>query len=145
MSTKLQEIREELGRLGDALAEDVMATGTDELAREDLEEGRDPEAVGAAVRSRVSTVVMAQRRGLLHAARRGYERAAELVARPTAAIKRTVEQKRVDIARVLEKKAELREALTVAYRDGQSASDKDVESMWEDLRALGLIDVDEDT
>jgi len=124
-----------MAALAAALTDDVMAAPDEQILVESGEEGVDPAAAAARMRSSALAKLREAKRARLGKARETYQRAAQ---RPAPA-------SRPSLADVRHRAMELIRggaggSLALAFRNGKELTDADLESLWDDFQELGLLD-----
>lgn len=133
--TGKNSVRAALGRLADALVEDILNASDEEMLAEARHDHADPDAVVAAMRVQFEKAVLAAGKARLDAAR-----AAVAGLRPAGAVTRLdPAEARQRLERAMTQDPETARKLTLAARKGEGLSDSDVTGMLEDLAELGLI------
>lgn len=124
-------------RLLDELAEDVMGMTNAELLAELAEEGTDPPAEIQAGRDAIAAAIARAGRERLRAARAAvdHDRTARVVRLPVSG-----DQRAAVLARFANDDAKLKARLTMAARKGEGMTEKEMDSILQDLRELGAID-----
>ena len=126
-----------LHQLIDELTEDLMKLSDAELLAEMEAEGLDAEAEAQAARDAIAAGIARAGRERLAAARAAVDRdrTARVVRSPVpATLYATI------LARFANDDAKLKARLTMAARNGDGLTEKEAESLLEDLRELGVID-----
>jgi len=124
-----------MAALAAALTDDVMAAPDEQILVESAEDGVDPAAAAARMRSSALAKLREAKRARLGKARETYQRAAQ---RPAPA-------SRPSLADVRHRAMELIRggaggSLALAFRNGKELTDADLESLWDDFQELGLLD-----
>ena len=133
--TGKNSVRAALGRLADALVEDILNASDEEMLAEARHDHADPDAVVTAMRVQFEKAVLAAGKARLDAAR-----AAVAGLRPAGAVTRLAPaEARQRLERAMTQDPETARKLTLAARKGEGLSDSDVTGMLEDLAELGLI------
>jgi hypothetical protein len=137
MNVKPTPSDDQLARLRDELVADVMKTTDEQILEETRLRGIDPAAAAEHVRSLILEAIVKSGKQRMQEAR------ASLQASKQA---RSVQSPVIDIqrARALLNIAaandpELQQRLTLAARNGEGLSDRDIQDLVEDLRALGVL------
>lgn len=129
-----------IARLADELVADVMSMSDAELLAEVEEEGLNAEYEADRIRAIISTATAQAAKSRLKAARAEIDRGAgatrgqvhQLPIRDRAAV----------LARFANDDAKLQSRLTMAARNGESITEKEMDDILSDLRELGAIDED---
>lgn len=129
-----------LGRVADALVEDLMALSDAELAAEMTEAGIDVKAAAGEARAAIAGAIRAAGRRRLAAARAGASKAAirgvaNVLLLPLAEKRRIVE-------RFAANDGGLSAKLTLAARAGDAETEADTDSFLRALVDLGVVDAD---
>lgn len=127
-----------LDRLAQALVDDILSMSDDALMCEIAEDGLDPAAEAARLRGIYATALGAVGRARLAAAKAAVA-ADKAIPRQGAVVKLDPATNRARLEAVLRRDPETLDKLTLAARNGEGLSDSDVQSMLEDLEALGLL------
>jgi len=120
-----------LASLQDAALDDLLRMSDDELIREAIDDGEDPQALAAIFRESVAQELAAARRQRLQGAQRQLHsaRAKPVVSRPS------MER----IKEIVTSAFQANPNLGLAFRGGKKQSDGDWESLYDDLVSLGAI------
>lgn len=123
----------------DRCLNEIDALSDEELLAEAREAGQDPERVADELRSLISDLIKEQAKERLKSARAllNSRRAAPAV--ETANVL-SFEKKQAILQGFADNDGRLRERLTMAARKGEGASEREVDSILQDLRDLGAID-----
>jgi len=127
--------RDQIDRLADAHAEDIITMSDEEFLAELKEDGQDLKRLTAQGRAAISKADAAHDKGKLFALRESYKKMlAEqaVAARRPKVLELSLSEKR----RILEFNAS---RLTLAARHGDNASENDVDGLLEDMIELGVI------
>lgn len=117
------------------VSEDLLAISDEELLKEAIEDGINPAAVAAGLRTSALAKINQAKRERLAAARRGYEAARK--AAPEAKRRPALDEIKRQIQSVIQRGST--NGLSLAFRKGQAMSDADWESLWDDMAESGLI------
>lgn len=130
-----------LDRLTEALLDDLMAVSDEEIISEMLVDGDDPEAVSLEVSSTISEAIAQSGKAKLALARQEREKSHSINVTNNI-ILLPIDKKRAILGRFAEGQSSLKTKLTMAARRGGAAglSEKEIDSILEDLRQLGLLD-----
>jgi alkanesulfonate monooxygenase SsuD/methylene tetrahydromethanopterin reductase-like flavin-dependent oxidoreductase (luciferase family) len=128
---------ETLRRLWNGLAETVAELPEKDILSETREAGRDPDEVAARMRRSVLAAVKTFRQEKLRNARSTYERENARLRSRSSALPATAEERRNLLEASLQRRPDLRDALTLAARDLSGVPDTDVESLLRQLDDLG--------
>ncbi len=137
MTSKHDQTREQLGRLGWALSRDVDELSEEALFREAEERFGDPAKAITETRSLINAAVAAHGKRRLAAARQGYAALAGKARSKVVAL--PLDKKRELIERFARDDRALREKLTMAARNEEDQG-ADIDSFLEDLVELGVVD-----
>jgi hypothetical protein len=137
MSEK-EDAAHKLGRVADALAEDLMALSDTELAVELAEAGIDTKKVADQTRATIARAISSAGKRRLAAARAGASRAA--VRGVTNVLLLPLAEKRRIVERFAANDAGLSGKLTLAARKGEAETEADTDSFLRALVDLGVID-----
>lgn len=129
-------VRAELAALRVAALEDILNTPDAELHREAVEDGEDPAAIAAGVKSAMRDAAAAALRKQLAEAKQRMGSAA--TPRPRSGVRPALEVLKKRVQEVFGRNP----SLGLAFRDGKRQSAADWESLYDDLVALGEIDAD---
>lgn len=135
-----------LNQLAEEQVADLVAMTDEEILLEASESG-DAHATASSLRFAATNLVMEFRRSKLEAARQGVK-AAKLQQQRQTSSGLTLKSKRAAIADVLAKRKDVpHDRLTAAAREskGEKLSDNDIESLYVDFVALGLIGDDDES
>lgn len=117
------------------ISEDLLAMSDEELLKEAIEEGIDPAAKATALRSSALAKINQAKREKLAEARRGYE--ASLMESPISKARPALDEIKRQIQALIRGGAS--NGLSLAFRKGETMSDADWESLWDDMVESGLI------
>lgn len=117
------------------ISEDLLAMRNEDLLKEAIEDGINPAAKASELRSSALAKINQARREKLAAARRGYD--ASLRESPVAKARPTLEEIKRQIQALL--RGDASNGLSLAFRKGETMSDADWESLWDDMVESGLI------
>lgn len=129
---------QDLFHLSDVLVEDLMNLTDDELLAEVASEGLNAEAEAARLRASFAVTLVQTGKARLDRAKAAA--AQERGSRPAGYQTPRVQNPDVVLGRFANDDAKLRSRLTMAARNGEGASERDMESALADLRELGAID-----
>lgn len=138
MDDRKNDIRR-LESLLDFIAESIHAASEDDIFETLQENGRNPDAVAAGVRSLIAGTVKKQRRHRLNMARQAYEHVNEWFTALVSAVR--IPKDRVTMAQMIERLsagAETSPSLTLAFRKVTGVTDDDLSGMLEDFSVLGM-------
>ncbi len=124
-----------MAALTEAVMDDVLATPDDQILSESAEDGIDPAATAARMRTTALAKLREAKRARLAKARETYKQAAQRTA-PTS--RPSLEEMRRRAMELIRGGAG--GTLALAFRNGQKLTDADLESLWDDLQELGLLD-----
>lgn len=137
--TRKPDNRPDLFHFADALVEDLMALSDDELLGEVRNGGTDPEALAIELREKIEARIAADNKARLAMARdrmiaaRAARASFGLVSLPLA-------RKQQILGQFAANDGQLRQRLTMAARQGEGASEREVDDILRDLLDLGAID-----
>ena len=137
MTGNRKSARIQLDRLDEALVDDILNASDEEILAEAGEDYGNAEAAVAHMRGLIGNVLAETGKAKMAAARaalRGRARA------PSNIVCLSVQQKQAIFNRLIEDDPQLREKLTRAARKEDQLSERDLDSMLEALRELGVID-----
>lgn len=141
MTGDQEKERESLGRLADALVDDILNASDEIIVAETAEDGVDPAKFAAEMRALFERTAMEAGKAKLAAAKQ-----AATNARRTGAglvkIDPADARRRYD-AMIAEDRG-LTEKLTLAARKGEGQSERDIDNTIEDLAELGAFDEEDD-
>ncbi len=123
----------------DRRLEEIDALSDEELLAEAREAGEDPEGVASELRSLIADLIKEQAQERLKSARTSLDARRMASSGGTADIL-SFEKKQAILEGFAENDGRLRERLTMAARKGEGASEREVDSILQDLRDLGAID-----
>ena len=133
--------RKSLGRLADALVEDILGMSDEEILTEFGEDGGNAAQYAADMRERFSETVLSAKKARLAAAAAGAAASRERTShRRRDPVESALARER--LASALKRGTSL--PMTLAARKEEDLSDADVQGMLEDLEELGAIDPPED-
>jgi hypothetical protein len=117
------------------ISEDLLAMSDEDLLKEAIEDGIDPAAKASEPRSSALAKINQAKRERLAAARRSYD--ASLWESPVAKARPALEEIKRQIQSLIRGGAS--NGLSLAFRKGETMSDADWESLWDDMVESGLI------
>lgn len=117
------------------ISEDLLAMSDEDLLKEAIEDGIDPATKASELRSSALAKINQAKREKLAAARRGYD--ASLRESPVAKTRPALEEIKRQIQALIHGGAS--NGLSLAFRKGETMSDADWESLWDDMVESGLI------
>ncbi|MBU1223473.1 MAG: hypothetical protein KKA22_02845 [Gammaproteobacteria bacterium] len=117
------------------ISEDLLAMSDEDLLKEAIEDGIDPATKASELRSSALAKINQAKREKLAAARRGYD--ASLRESPVAKARPALEEIKRQIQALIRGGAS--NGLSLAFRKGETMSDADWESLWDDMVESGLI------
>ena len=124
-----------MAALVEAIMDDIMTTPDDQILAEFAEDGIDPAASAARMRSAVLAKLRAAKRARLDKARETYQQMAQRTASTSRPSLEEMRRRAMELIR-----GGAGGTLALAFRNGQELTDADLESLWDDLRELGLLD-----
>ena len=137
MSNK--QCQDGLDLLTDALVEDLLNTTDEDLLAEVSDDGDDPEKIADHLLALYDRTCSSDAKQKLIAAQKAVrEEGQRHVARSSVS---TLDARR-QLKAAIEQNPNLEENLTLAARNGDELSDRDIEGILEDLRDLGVLDDD---
>ena len=137
MSNK--QCQDGLDLLTDALVEDLLNTTDEDLLAEVSDDGDDPEKIAEHLLALYDRTYSSDAKQKLIAAQKAVrEEGQRHVARSSVS---TLDARR-QLKAAIEQNPNLEENLTLAARNGDELSDRDIEGILEDLRDLGVLDDD---
>ncbi len=139
MSNDQNKASEKLERLCNALADDIDATGDEELLAELKEAGDDTDAIAKQTGELISDAIAKVGRRKMEAARAGYEAATHQTGHESKVLHWPLSRKRELIQHFAQNDDALNQKLTLAARQGKD-TEMDIDSFIEDLIDLGVID-----
>lgn len=140
MTGKNDKADRPIGRLADALVEDILNMSDEEVLAEFRDDGGDPERHAAEMRSMFENSLLVANKARMAAAKAGAA-ASRRTARLPAASVLDMEGARARLRSVLER-ANTVPGLTLAARNEDELSDRDVLGLLEEMAELGLLDDD---
>lgn len=134
MTNKRSDERRKLVSLADALFDDLLATSDEDVLREVVDAGGDPQAISDQMRGQFKETLMQARKQRLQAARAG-RKAAQVGAKTAKVVE-------ISKARQLLRSAFQQEGLSMAARNETESelTDEEVLRKYNDLVRLGVID-----
>lgn len=123
----------------DRRLDEIDALSDEELLAEAREAGEDPERVAGELRSLIADLIKEQAKERLKSARASLNARQAAPAVGTADIL-SFEKKQAILQGFADNDGRLRERLMMAARKGEGASEREVDSILQDLRDLGAID-----
>ena len=123
----------------DRRLDEIDALSDEELLAEAREAGEDPERVAGELRSLIADLMKEQAKERLKSARASFNARRAAPAVGTADIL-SFEKKQAILQGFADNDGRLRKRLTMAARKGEGASEREVDSILQDLRDLGAID-----
>lgn len=136
--TKKPETGDALHALADTLVDDLMSLTDAELLAEARNDGVDPEAEAAELRSQIAAAMVQSGKARLQAAKAALKQA-QAQSMSAASPLRIQDRSRV-LAQFAGNDERLSSRLTMAARNGEAATDRELESIMRDLRDLRAID-----
>ena len=138
--TKPKDAPERLNAIMTALADHAESLIDKDVLAEGAAEGLDPKKEGAAVRTLLLGAVLRGKKDRLRKAEEAHKQAVIALATRTAQLPETPAERRALLGRVVQRRPQMRDALTLQHRQFESLSDADVESALKQLDALGLLE-----
>jgi len=138
MTNDTSEAKLQLERLRDALVEDILNTADEEILAEATENYSDPDAVADRMRDLVNRAILDAGKAAMAKARSAVREDARQST--SNVVHLPVERKRALVNKALSDDPGLSQKLTAAARKGEELSERDLDSILEDLRELGVID-----
>ena len=139
MTGSPKRARDALDRLADAFVEDILGLSDEEILAEMREDNRDPEKLADEMRTLFERTIQEEGKAKLAAAKMAVAKAQA----SDGAVVKISSAKRRRYQAMLAKNTELSKNLTMAAREGEGASKRNIDSMIDDLAELGAFD-DED-
>ena len=130
-----------LDRLTDALVDDILGASDAEILAEAAELGDDPTQIASDMRTRLETAILHAGKARMLAARKALVSDRQRVGTVTPS---NAAEARRRYDKLVASDASLASKLTLAARKGEGQSQRDIESMIEDMAELGAFDDDED-
>jgi len=124
-----------MAALAEAITDDLSVVPDEQILAESAEDGIDPAAAAARMRSSALAKLREAKRARLKRARETYQRA---VKRAAPAIRPSLEEMRRRTMELIRGGAG--GSLALAFRNGKELTDADLESLWDDFQELGLLD-----
>lgn len=140
MSGRLKD-RDAVLNFVDRRLEEIDALSDDEIVAEAREAGEDPEQVAGELRSLINDLIREQAKERLKAARASLDAKRTTKSSGSANVL-SFERKQAILKGFAENDGRLRERLTMAARNGEGATEREVDSILQDLRDLGVVDED---
>jgi hypothetical protein len=129
-----------IDRLADELVADIMSMSDAELLAEVEAEGLSAEAEAGRIRGIVSGAITRAAKSRLKAARAEIDRAARI---PRGQVHQLpIRDRAAVLVRFANDDAKLKSRLTIAARNGEGITEKEMDDILADLRELGAIDED---
>jgi len=120
---------------------DVDALTDEELFAEAREAGEDPEQVADTLRSLIDALITEQAKERLRSARASLDVRRATTSASTANVL-SFEKKQAILQGFADNDVKLRQRLTMAARQGEGTSEREIDAILQDLRDLGAIDED---
>jgi hypothetical protein len=120
---------------------DVDALTDEELFAEAREAGEDPEQVADTLRSLIDALITEQAKERLRSARVSLDVRRAATSAGTANVL-SFEKKQAILQGFADNDVKLRQRLTMAARQGEGTSEREIDAILQDLRDLGAIDED---
>ena len=137
---KPREYEKEFKAIMDALSESIIEATDQEIIEDYIENGQNPDEVADKVRAMLlNTANVFQKRNLI-CARKKYESRVREIRNSKDSIPATLKERRNLLASVFNKNPFVRDMLTAQYRDFKNLSDSDIESLLQQLKALGALE-----
>lgn len=128
--------RDALDRLTDALVEEILETSDDDLIAEIEAEGDDPKTIADYMRSLYERAFSNTAKTKLIAAKAAVEQQRKTTA-PVVCMSNIDARKKFNS--IVERRPNLMKKLTLAARNGEELSDRDIQGFLEDLNELGAL------
>ena len=141
--TAPKDPRERLRALMESLAEDVAAASDEALLGDAAAERVDAKGEGVRVRAALLAGLQGEKKNRMKLATEAHERAVRALKERTAELPTDAKSRRELMDRALRQRPQVREALTMQFRDFALLSDADVESVLQQMQHLGALDEDE--
>ena len=130
---------ERLEAMFDALGESICNESDEEILEDLRQEGIDPEAEAARLRTMMLDTVKAFQQRRLIVAREGYRRRVEQLEKRKYPIPESAQERRSLFSFVLQQ-PQCARLVTAQYRELKDLTDDDIETYLEDLAELGVLD-----
>ena len=130
---------ERLEAMFDALGESICNESDEEILEDLRQEGIDPEAEAARLRTMMLDTVKAFQQRRLIVAREGYRRRVEQLEKRKYPIPESAQERRSLFSFVLQQ-PQCARLVTAQYRELNDLTDDDIETYLEDLAELGVLD-----
>ena len=130
---------ERLEAMFDALGESICNESDEEILEDLRQEGIDPEAEAARLRTMMLDTVKAFQQRRLIVAREGYRRRVEQLEKRKYPIPESAQERRSLFSFVLQQPQRAR-LVTAQYRELKDLTDDDIKTYLEDLAELGILD-----
>jgi len=135
MNRYKDEAGNKMAALTEAIMDDILAASDEQILAEYVEDGVDPAAATARMRSSALVKLREAKRTRLEIARETYLQAAN---RPAPSSRPPLEEMRRRAMELIRGGAGGN--LALAFRNGKELTDADLESLWDDFQELGLLD-----
>ena len=135
MNRYKDEAGNKMAALTEAIMDDILAASDEQILAEYVEDGVDPAAATARMRSSALVKLREAKRTRLEIARETYLQAAN---RPAPSSRPPLEEMRRRAMELIRGGAGGN--LALAFRNGNELTDADLESLWDDFQELGLLD-----
>jgi hypothetical protein len=135
--------RDRFRALMESLAEDAAAASDEALLGDAAAERIDAKEEAARVRSSLLAGLQNEKKSRLKQAAEAHERAVRALEERATELPTDTKSRRELMDRALRQRPQMREALTMQFRDFALLSDADVESVLRQLQHLGALDEDE--
>ena len=130
---------EKLEAMFDALGESICNESDEEILEDLRQEGIDPEAEAARLRTMMLDTVKAFQQRRLIVAREGYRRRVEQLEKKKYPIPESAQERRALFSFALQQ-PQCARLVTAQYRELKDLTDDDIETYLEDLAELGVLD-----
>ena len=130
---------ERLDAMFDALGESICNESDEEILEDLRQEGIDPEAEAARLRTMMLDTVKAFQQRRLIVAREGYRRRVEQLEKRKYPIPESAQERRSLFSFVLQQ-PQCARLVTAQYRELKDLTDDDIKTYLEDLAELGILD-----
>lgn len=131
--------KEELDRLGEALAEELLDASDEEILA-DIDAKSSLAEMRAKIESAIEAGKRAAKKATLSNARRELEAAKEAPAQPTTVV--SLEEKRKRLQKAISDADSDDSRITLAAREGKGVPDEDIDGLFDDAKHLGLFGED---
>lgn len=124
-----------MAAIAEAVMDDIMEATDEQILAEAAEEGIEPASVAEQMRSTTLARLRKIKRSRLEKARTAYQQEAK---RQPIKVRPSLDEMRRRVMELIRGGAG--KDLSLAFRKGKELTDSDLESLWDDLHELGLLD-----